>query len=102
VCAGSVLTACRARRVAEGGSEYDYRSVTSSPKSTGLLSYFSTSFLFHLLPLLTCTAVQYILSDPLTTDKFMVSYLGQYHCLVPILYGEESFCSAHIGQHGTM
>jgi hypothetical protein len=62
VRAGSVFTVCRTRRVAEDGSEYDYKSVTSSPKSIGLLSYFSSSFLFYLLPLLTCAAVQYILS----------------------------------------
>jgi hypothetical protein len=38
---------------------------------------------------------------PLTTDKFMVSYLGQYHTLVPVLYGEESFCSTHTSYWAT-
>lgn len=39
--AGSVFIA---RRVAEGGIECDFRSVSSSPKIIGLLSYFSASF----------------------------------------------------------
>jgi hypothetical protein len=34
-----------ARRVAEGGIECDFRSVSSSPKSIGLLSYSSALFL---------------------------------------------------------
>ena len=45
VRAGSVFKACRTRRMAEGGNRYGYRNATSSPKSIGLLSYFSASLI---------------------------------------------------------
>jgi hypothetical protein len=66
VRAGTVFTACRTRRVAEDGSEYDRRSVTSLPKSVCLLSYFGTSFFFPLFtasPDMHCSAV-YSVSRP--------------------------------------
>jgi hypothetical protein len=62
VCMGSLLTACsmswvwQHRRIE--GCEYAWSTVVPLSKNTGCLcSYFSMSFLVHIMPLLTCAPI---------------------------------------------
>ena len=51
----------RATAQSGGGSEYACSVVTSLSQDMGLHPYVSTQFIFHFMPLLTCTFIQFML-----------------------------------------